>query len=313
MVVVDCGMIYISFVQTQVYSVLEIKTQKDTEAGKETETSKYTVRGPAEQVKHDVTIALQRYGCCILDGAVPEEPLTQARNIIKNFVKRLLSYYDSASDDFDDFNKEDHDVVRMPRIGRGKHNIHFDPEFSKEHAALEKLAKESSFTEILSAYMNKTCVLRECGISVTRPAQRDFHRSKEEGDESEDNEKFGEGMEWHSDGGKGEATVLMSLEDLKVEMGQLRVVPTSHQKYVDGVGHTEEVLKGADNLKRLAPLTLLLYSSLQLHTPLYSSLLLPTPTNSYQLLPIPTNSSLTLYSSLLLSTPLSSSLLLSTG
>eukprot|EP01034_Spumella_vulgaris_P023630 gene23630-29869_t len=53
----------------------------------------------------------------------------------------------------------------------------------------------------------------------------------------------GEGMEWHSDGAEGEATVLMAVSDVDEAMGSLRVIPGSHLLYVPGVGHEESVLK----------------------------------------------------------------------
>jgi hypothetical protein len=46
-------------------------------------------------------------------------------------------------------------------------------------------------------------------------------------------------MEWHSDGGKGEFTMLLGLEDVNADMGALRMVPRSHLNYVEGVGHDE--------------------------------------------------------------------------
>ena len=50
-------------------------------------------------------------------------------------------------------------------------------------------------------------------------------------------------MEWHSDGARGEATILLGLENVSPDMGCLRVVPGSHLQYVDGIGHEEAVLK----------------------------------------------------------------------
>ncbi len=46
-------------------------------------------------------------------------------------------------------------------------------------------------------------------------------------------------MEWHSDGAKGEATILLGLQNVSPDQGSLRVVPGSHHKYVDGIGHDE--------------------------------------------------------------------------
>jgi hypothetical protein len=46
-------------------------------------------------------------------------------------------------------------------------------------------------------------------------------------------------MEWHSDGGEGEATVLLSLTGIAADMGAVRVMPGSHKDYVEGIGHAE--------------------------------------------------------------------------
>lgn len=46
-------------------------------------------------------------------------------------------------------------------------------------------------------------------------------------------------MEWHSDGAKGEATILLGLQNVSPDQGSLRVVPGSHLRYVDGIGHDE--------------------------------------------------------------------------
>ncbi len=46
-------------------------------------------------------------------------------------------------------------------------------------------------------------------------------------------------MEWHSDGAEGEATILLGLQDVAPEQGSLRVIPGSHLRYVEGIGHDE--------------------------------------------------------------------------
>jgi 2-keto-3-deoxy-galactonokinase len=46
-------------------------------------------------------------------------------------------------------------------------------------------------------------------------------------------------MEWHSDGAKGEATILLGLQNVSPDQGSLRVVPGSHMRYVEGIGHDE--------------------------------------------------------------------------
>eukprot|EP01036_Dinobryon_divergens_P026100 gene26100-34708_t len=149
-------------------------------------------------------------------------------------VAYLISRYDAIEDTFDDLDMQAYEIVRIPRIGNGKHNVHFDPQFSEQHGVLQQLAAEAGFAQLLSTYMGKQCSLRETGISVTRPILIDHKRST--------THIPGEGMEWHSDGSRGEATVLMTLEDIDPTMGSLHVIPGSHHEYIDGVGHEEDLI-----------------------------------------------------------------------
>ena len=114
-----------------------------------------------------------RHGCCVLKDLVSEESRVAAWKSVKKFVKILLSHYDPVQDEFTDFDQEENNIVRMPRIGRGKHNIHFDPEFSEQHKVLAQLTYDSHFSEMLSIYMGKKCTLRETGLTVTRPIYND--------------------------------------------------------------------------------------------------------------------------------------------
>jgi hypothetical protein len=207
---------------------------------------------------------MNQFGCCVWDGIVEDEFRTNARRAVQPLVNQLIASYDDLDDEFIGIDQDDLNIVRMPRIGRGKHNIHFDPLLSKQHAAVAELAAAAKLAEKLSLYMGATCSLRESGISVTRPYNADLSLQScskkpifskyaranntevdvaaqtDDGELSEEEDiAAGEGMEWHSDGSAGEATVLMALEDVSPEQGALMVIPRSHHVYVDGVGHTE--------------------------------------------------------------------------
>ena len=82
---------------------------------------------------------------------------------------------------------------------------------SELHDALAALAASGGFEALLSAHCGGRCTLSESGVSLTRPG--------------------GAGMEWHADGTKGEATVLMALQDVPPEAGPLGIVPASHLRY----------------------------------------------------------------------------------
>jgi ectoine hydroxylase-related dioxygenase (phytanoyl-CoA dioxygenase family) len=110
-------------------------------------------------------------------------------------------------------------VLRSPRIGRGKHNVHFDAYGSACHSAMARLAAEGHFEELFSAYQATECSLSETGVSLTQPRMRGV---------------CGEGMEWHSDGGEGACTVLLSLQDVSDEQGCVGVKPRSHLRYSPG-------------------------------------------------------------------------------
>lgn len=185
---------------------------------------------------------MRLHGLCTWVGLVSSDNKNNAFNKLRPVVKKLIASYDEVDDEFSNIDQDEMNIVRMPRIGRGKHNVHFDPLESPQHAALEKLAAESHFSELLSKYMGAHCTLRESGISITRPynPSRIFSNNNDTDNNGENADtKAGEGMEWHSDGPKGESTILMALEDVAPEQGSLMVIPGSHRIYVDGVGHTE--------------------------------------------------------------------------
>jgi ectoine hydroxylase-related dioxygenase (phytanoyl-CoA dioxygenase family) len=82
---------------------------------------------------------------------------------------------------------------------------------SELHDALAALAAAGGFEALLSAHCGGRCTLSESGVSVTR--------------------RGGCGMEWHADGTRGEATVLLALQDVPPEAGALGIVPASHLRY----------------------------------------------------------------------------------
>ena len=108
---------------------------------------------------------------------------------------------------------------------------------------LESLARHCNIQHKIPG----NCVLRETGLSVTRPARDNIH--------------LGEGMEFHSDGAqgmitihistyplslhrvmtyyqcKGEYTMLMSFADVSAEQGALCLHPNSHLQFKTGIGH----------------------------------------------------------------------------
>jgi hypothetical protein len=218
---------------------------------------------------------MRLHGLTTWGGLVPEEMRLKALKVLRPFLRKMIQAYDPLDDEFSNIDQEEMNIVRMPRIGRGKHNIHFDPQFSEQHQVLAELAAESHFAELLTSYMQAPCSIRESGISMTRPYDNSIqHRvqpvvayrkpvdtppansdavgvntiatgeqppAEHNGETEEEPEDLaaGEGMEWHSDGPRGEATILMALEDVSPDQGCLRVIPNSHKIYVDGIGHTE--------------------------------------------------------------------------
>jgi hypothetical protein len=147
-----------------------------------------------------------------------EVRIAELKAKMDEFLDVAKQSYDYDSDSFT-FSKRKYNVTRLPRIGHGKHNIHFDAYGSEGHDILSEIAKLGRFEEMLSAYQDSPCSLSEAGISITRPRT---------GDDA------GEGIEWHSDGGKGACTVLVCLEDVTPEQGSLGVVPGSHLQYQAG-------------------------------------------------------------------------------
>jgi len=231
----------VHLVQSKIFRVLERTEAEDVEhrtANSYKLTTEYQTSKNPSFLKN-----MRLHGLCTWAGLVSAENKANALNTLRPIVKKLIASYDEVDDEFSNIDQEELNIVRMPRIGRGKHNIHFDPLESPQHAALEKLAAESHFSDLLSRYMEAHCSLRESGISITRPynPSQSFTSTNDSvrGDEEPEDTKAGEGMEWHSDGPKGESTILMALEDVAPEQGSLMVIPGSHKIYVDGIGHTE--------------------------------------------------------------------------
>eukprot|EP01041_Mallomonas_annulata_P003786 gene3786-7520_t len=217
---------------------------------------------------------MNKYGCCIWNDLIDHTLLSDSKKSFKRLQNILKASYDSQEDLFHGLDTETLGITRFPCIGNGKHNIHFDSIDSEYHKILANLAESSHFSSLLSAYQQKTCVLRETGMSVTRPKipitssyntnndiqstilddYDDSHTSTtsdcttssstnntENTSSSSVPVRYcnGDGMEWHSDGAAGECTVLMALEDIPADRGSLGIVPGSCEEYLDGIGHEE--------------------------------------------------------------------------
>ena len=216
-------------------------------------------RAPSSSVRRyfessDIFLSgILKNGCYLGNSKIfARDKLEVARNSIKDLVSNLKSIYDETADEFSDFDMDNWRVVRTPRINPGKHNIHFDPFESEQHDALADMAAASDLENMLTDYQhqiskldisddedtndtfsNRRISLRETGLSLTAPNKS--KRSERSG--CGDQFSFGNGMELHSDGCKGENTVLFSFDDISFEKGPLLVSPMSQNDYVDGIGH----------------------------------------------------------------------------
>lgn len=208
------------------------------------------VEGEPRKAAADFAVELEKFGCCCgPDLLINSDELREARKAVKSLIDTLLASYCSVSDDFDVGSTEmdEKGITRMPRIGKGKHNIHFCSDTSPQHDALARLADRGSFQHLLSVN-GRTAALRETGVTITRPAQRiarvssigtpSSSSSAAPGSSVENppivhecEETFGEGMEWHSDGGAGEYTVLLALDGILETQGALLLIPGSHEDY----------------------------------------------------------------------------------
>jgi hypothetical protein len=221
----------------------------------------------------DTVDKLNRYGCLRLprrgfvrheanlhtdiDRAPKDRALTVTEEALiettRSFVKDMIKRYDRDEDVFildTHESLEDLDIVRLPRIGRGKHNVHFDADTSSQHRAMVAYAEAKGIGELLSRYHphQHRFTLRETGLSLTRPSTSSSSRGTvsnppgdyNDGDDYDDNEyEHGEGMEWHSDGSAGECTMLVSMDKIDPAMGCLHVVPGTHTLYHAAKGHTD--------------------------------------------------------------------------
>ena len=164
---------------------------------------------------------LRTQGACILDTLVKPEVLKEAKEVVEPTLGKIAEKLRQSDQRLTEADKEAFFLVRAPPVEEGKTNVHFDEYESREHEAMEKLAQESQFSEIVSAYVGKPCSLYEAGASITTAG--------------------GNGMEWHRDGCWGECTVLMSLSNVPEDQGQVGLIPGSHKNAVLNKTEDEEV------------------------------------------------------------------------
>jgi hypothetical protein len=227
----------IEVIPTARYTTLNVKDDHKPEMFSSTP---YIISFPDTSLE-EITRRYDQNGFCIYKNIFKQNQITSIKKNISKLVKKLISCYDYLEDEFSDFDKEVNNIVRMPRIGRGKHNIHFDPEFSEQHQVVFQAITEAGILELLSSVTGLVCSLRESGISITRPST--LSRNEMSSSDMSNGFSSGEGIEWHSDGAKGEFTMLMSYEDIEKERGCVRYVPGSHLEYVEGTGFDENLIK----------------------------------------------------------------------
>lgn len=165
-----------------------------------------------ELAYENIVITIKKYGCAVVSNIIQSDALSKTQARLFPVMDAIRKGYDFERDKVL-LNNRQWGVVRQPPVGVGKTNVHFDPFNSDIHSAMQALAVEGKFEMILSKYSGGTVQLSECGLSVTRPG--------------------GDGMEWHADGLRGEMTVLMAIEDVDATLGQVGVIPCSHEAYDD--------------------------------------------------------------------------------
>lgn len=107
---------------------------------------------------------LRDSGMCLLLDAVPAEALSFLRESLMPVVAKLVSTYSIHDDEFENFDSNEWDISRMPRVGRGKHNIHFDVHTSCQHKAVCDVVSGLKIPQVLG------CVIRETGLTMTCPS-----------------------------------------------------------------------------------------------------------------------------------------------
>jgi hypothetical protein len=154
----------VTLVPTVSFSVLELP-ENGNSAYRSSKDYVASIRSKPKCVRDNIS----KYGFSILQDIMTPEKHKESLKIIKSFARELINKYDFTEDEFADVDQEEMNIVRMPRIGRGKHNIHFDPEFSPQHKCMEEVMKQSGVLEQLSKLTSCTCSLRETGLSMTSP------------------------------------------------------------------------------------------------------------------------------------------------
>ena len=169
-------------------------------------------------------LQLQQQGYVVLPDCISENDQLALRTTFQRLLLSIQNSYDVSDDGFESLDREVWSIARLPRIGNGKHNMHFDAFESQHHAILADLVHTSGVIQLLRGYLGSSVQLRETGLSVTRPCIKGVS---------------GDGMEWHSDGSEGECTMLMSIDDISPITGSLCISPASQLEYKLGEGHTQ--------------------------------------------------------------------------
>lgn len=196
--------------------------------------------GGATAPPADAHACLRTHGAVVLRGCLSPDDVASASCALQPFLHAVAAGWDASQDRLALASWRSWGVTRTPRVNAGKKNLHFDPELrhvgdgtgrsSPPHGVLQRLAQAGGFARVLASYWecgeHGVC-LTETGVSVTRPG--------------------GSGMELHADGGRGEATVLLSLAHVPHHVGALALVPGSHDAYSTDATRQAEDASGGEH------------------------------------------------------------------
>lgn len=211
--------------------------------------------GPARAANEETEAGMMEHlkvnGCFVARGLFGKAQMEAAAKATEKLVEYLKgSSYDTTTDELVDLDMDEWDIVRVPRINPGKHNVHFG-DSSAMHLSLQSMIEESSLLSTLEeCYEDQhgrkaTFAVRESGISLTAPMTAEIDQAS-----TSTANAFRSGTELHADGGMNEATVLMSLrDDVDDSMGPLLVVPRSKDAYDEEIGHNPASLLRSDMLE----------------------------------------------------------------
>jgi len=114
----------VQLTQSKMFKILEVY---DAESPAHRNADSYKLDGQLTSNVNKFLKSMRLHGLCTWSGLISVDNKASALKTLQPLVRKLIASYDEVDDEFSNIDQEELFITRMPRIGRGKHNIHFEP------------------------------------------------------------------------------------------------------------------------------------------------------------------------------------------